>query len=172
MRKTWLAATAAAVTVSLVVGCGAPDSPANEPGEGGVESDAIAPMTSMSEVMAGLVDHAAHAIWDLQEAGMAPESEQAWEEVQHNAIQLIASASYITYGNTGEMNANWVERTGWKSFSQDMADRANEIFNAAVRHDFDAVVAASDSLVETCETCHEEYKLTLPREGLTHRHLP
>ena len=163
-----------AVGLVLLAGCG-PSGPAEAMGSGAsgemaVEVPKVAPSTSMSEVMDGLVDDAAHRIWDLAKAGMAPESDQEWKEVQHAAIQLIAAGSYITYGGTGRMDANWVEQTSWRNYAKDMQDEATSALDAAIREDLNGVLSAGDEMVVTCQACHSEYKPGLPMEGIEHPH--
>jgi hypothetical protein len=155
-----------------MVGCGG-DSPAAESAasRGMAEyTPRVAPNTSINAVMVGLVDHAAHEIWDVAEAGMAPESEQDWEEITHYAIQLVASGSYITMAGTGELDANWVAQTDWTVFAQDLTDAGSLALNAAIRRDINDILAAGDSLILACEGCHAEYKPAVPTEGILHPH--
>jgi hypothetical protein len=173
MRKTWQAPVAMGIGLALIVGCGGADSPATE----SMASDEmiapmapLAPSTSINAVMVGLVDHAAHHIWDLGRDGMAPESDYDWEEVTHHAIQLIAAGSYITVGGTGQMDASWAEQTGWRGYAQDLEDAGVLALDAANRRDLNGVLAAGDSLIMSCEGCHQEYKPALPTEGIVHPH--
>jgi hypothetical protein len=162
------------IGLALLAGCGRSEPAATAStgasAEMAVEIPRVAPATSVNAVMVGLVDHAAHGVWDLAEAGMAPESDRDWEEVQHAAIQLIAAGSYITFGGTGQMDANWVEQTSWRGYAQDLADEGKLALDAAIRRDLNAVLSAGDSLIMTCEACHAEYKPALPTEGILHPH--
>jgi hypothetical protein len=165
MKRTWNTGVAALLGIGLMVGCGAPEAPAAEAEGGGmsVKLPVVAQNTSVDSVMAGLVDDAAHGLWALSRAGMAPpESETDWKAVEQYAIQLIASGDYITYGSAGEGDANWVERTGWKVYSQDLADTGMMALDAAIRRDMTGVLAAGDNLVTVCESCHQEYRLAPP----------
>lgn len=168
MVRTWQWVAAGASLV-LAVGCGGDGIPANESAEA-VELPAVAPSTSINAVMVGLVDHAAHHLWDLSGDGMAPQSDEDWEEVTHHAIQLIAGGSYITFGGTGQLDANWVEQAGWQAWSRDVSDAGLLAYEAALSRDLDGVLAAGDSLILTCEGCHADYKPALPTEGIMHPH--
>lgn len=173
MTKTWQATAVVGVGLALLAGCGGPESPATESTPGGgmaAEAEAVPLNTSINAVMVGLVDHAAHEIWDLAEAGMAPESDPEWEEVTHYAIQLIASGSYLRLGGTGDLDANWVLQPGWKAFAQDLSDAGGLALDAAIRRDLDGVLIAGDSLILACEGCHAEYKPAVPTEGILHPH--
>ena len=167
MRKTWKG-TALGIGVALAVGCGTGEAPPDGPRGDGIAVDlpAVPHNTSIDSVMVGLVDQAAHGLWALGRAGMAPpESETNWEAVEQYAIQLIASGDYITYGSTGEIEANWIERTGWKVHSQDLTDAGLMALDAAIRRDADGVLEAGDNLMTVCEGCHQEYRLEPPTEG-------
>jgi hypothetical protein len=168
MRKTWKTA-ALGLGVALLVGCGAGEPPPDRPGSGGMAVDlpAVPQNTGIDSVMVGLVDRAAHALWNLGRPGMAPpESETDWPAVEQYAIQLIASGDYLTYGSTGETDVNRVERTGWKVHSQELADAGVMALDAAIRRDVDGLLAAGNSLVTVCESCHQEYRLAPPLEGI------
>jgi hypothetical protein len=155
----------------LVIGCGGPDPPASDGTEEmAVVSLDVAPATSLNAVMVGLVDHAAHHIWDLGREGMAPTSNLEWEEVQHHSIQLIAAGSYITLGGTGRMDATWVAEPRWAGWAQAVSDAGVLALDAANQRDLDGVLAAGDSLIVACEGCHQEFKLALPTEGIEHPH--
>ena len=39
------------------------------------------------------------------------------------------------------------------------------------KKDIKALVAANSQLVETCESCHKQYKPSIPSEGIVHRHM-
>jgi hypothetical protein len=162
------------VGLVLLTGCGRSEPASTErsgaSAEMAIEVPRVAPSTSINAVMVGLVDHAAHGIWDLGRAGMAPETNREWEEVQHAAIQLIAAGSYITFGGTGQMDANWVEQTSWRGYAQDLSNEGMLALDAAIRQDLTGVLAAGDSLIVTCEACHAEYKPALPTEGIAHPH--
>jgi hypothetical protein len=172
MNKTWQAAVLT-TGLFLLIGCGGGEAPPTESTATDVvaiDLPPVAPKTSLNAVMVGLVDHSAHHLWDLGRDGMAPESDYDWEEVSHHAIQLIAAGSYITFGGTGQMDATWVEQTGWRAYAQDLADAGVLALDAATRRDLDGVLAAGDSLIMSCEGCHAEYKPALPTEGIVHPH--
>jgi hypothetical protein len=170
MRKTWQW-SAVGVGLALIMACGGPEAPAAE-SDGGVamQLPPIAPRTSLREVMIGLVDHAAHGVWDLERPQRESEEELDWDEVMHNATQLVASGSYISWGGTGELDGAWVERPRWRDFSEDMIDAGIRAYDAAIIRDLDGVLAAGDELAAACNGCHQEYRLELPSEGRGREH--
>lgn len=162
MRRTWQWVLTGAVVAALA-GCGGDETPPGESSGGmDVQIPSLPQGTDVESVMVGLVDQAAHELWGLQAAGMAPpESETGWNAVERYAIQLIAAGSYITWGNPEEMDPNWTERTGWKVYSQDLMDAGVKALDAAIRRDADGVLAAGDNLDAACASCHEEYGVAL-----------
>jgi hypothetical protein len=168
-----MAAASLAFGAILVQGCGGnADSMATA--DGAMDEairPGLAPATSINAIMVGAVDHAAHHIWDLGREGMAPETDQDWDEVWHAAVQLIAASTAITTGGTtGEMDAEWVSDPGWRTWSQAVMDAGVMAYDAALARDLDAVLAAGDPLVMACEGCHTQFKPDLPTEGIVHPH--
>lgn len=124
---------------------------------------------SINEVMVAQIDHAAHFIW---EAANPDNSifEVQWQEVEHHAIQLIASGSTMTMGGSGVNDAMWVVQPGWRRFVSEMNTASNQALNAARDRNLNALASAGDNLVESCEGCHQQYKPSIPTEGLLHPH--
>lgn len=130
----------------------------------------VEPATSINAVMVGVVDHAAHHIWDIGRDGMAPQDDRDWDEVTHAAIQLIAAGPYLTLGGTGQMDAEWVAQPGWQGWARALEAAGVAALDAGNRRDLDGVLAAGDELIMACEGCHTEYKPDLPTEGIVHPH--
>ena len=51
-----------------------------------------------------------------------------------------------------------------------MSDAAVAALKAAEGKNLDALVAADGQLVDSCESCHKEFKPELPSEGIVHTH--
>lgn len=174
--STWTTTLSLALGILLLQGCGGQaDSVANGDGAmdaaAGVARAGLAPATSINAMMVGAVDHAAHHIWDLGRDGMAPETDQDWDEVWHAAVQLIAASTAITTdGTTGPMDAEWVSDPGWRTWAQALMDAGVMAYDAARERDLDAVLRAGDPLVMACEGCHQQFKPDLPTEGIVHPH--
>jgi len=123
---------------------------------------------SINAVMVGLVDHGAHSIWDAAVEETAPRTDEDWEEVMHHAIQLVAAATTISRGGTGQFDEEWVRQPVWQSFATSLRDTGLEALDAVDRQDSQAIMEAGDHLIEVCEGCHAEFKPALPTEGLLH----
>ncbi len=131
-------------------------------------SHVLAPPVSLNALMVTLVDHSAHYIWDYgsMQRDITPEE---WRTVEYYAIQLAGSASLITVGGSGPMDAAWVAAPEWTQLSQDMMDAAVQALNAAKAQDKAMLLAAGDPLVASCESCHAAFKPGIPTEGIMHQ---
>jgi cytochrome c556 len=128
------------------------------------------PEVSINEVMVALVDHAGHNLWDVEQEGKAPKTDADWQMVWEHAVQIAAAGPAITVGGTGPSDAVWVKSASWSGYAQRMSDAGVAARNAAKSKDFKALVAANGQLVESCESCHKEFKPDMPTEGIVHSH--
>lgn len=124
---------------------------------------------SINEVMVAQIDHAAHFIWDAADPANEV-SDVEWEEVEHHAIQLIASQSMMTMGGSGVNDSMWVVQSGWRAYVDQMDAASLHALNAARSQNQVALRSAGDELVASCEGCHRQFKPSIPTEGLLHRH--
>jgi hypothetical protein len=149
----------------FLVGCGQPaeQKPA-------APALAIPPVLSLNVEMVSLVDHAAHALWDVEKEGHAPTTDQEWEEIEHHALQLQAAGTLITLAGTGKADAGWVKSPDWIMFARKLVDVAATQADAAHQKNLAALVKANGALVDVCEGCHKEFKPELPTEGVVHPH--
>jgi len=128
------------------------------------------PEVSINEVMVALVDHAGHNLWNAEKEGKAPKTDAEWQTVWEHAVQIAAAGAAITVGGTGPMDAEWVKSPAWHTYAQKLSDAGVAARNAAKSKNLDALVAANGQLVESCETCHKQFKPALPTEGIVHAH--
>ena len=130
----------------------------------------VAPGVSVNAIMVGLVDHAAHNLWEVEREGRAPRSEADWETVAEHAVQVAAAGPAITAGGTGATDGVWADSAAWRTHAQQMSDAGVAAFNAARAQNFEALIKANGELVQSCESCHKEFKPELPSEGIVHGH--
>jgi len=130
----------------------------------------LPPALSINVEMVSLVDHAAHALWDVEKEGHAPASDQDWEETEHHALQLEAAGTLIALGGTGKADPGWVKSPDWIMFARRLTDVATQEASAAHAKNLEALVKANGALVDVCEGCHKEFKPELPTEGVVHPH--
>jgi Cytochrome C' len=125
---------------------------------------------SVNAEMVGLVDHAAHALWEVEREGHAPKSDEDWTEVEDSAVQLAASGTLIALGGTGPADPGWAQLPDWKTLSRELRDAALAARTAAQGKNLEALVRANGQIVDVCESCHKAFKPQLPTEKILHRH--
>jgi hypothetical protein len=121
--------------------------------------------------MVSLVDHAGHALWDVEREGKKPKTDQDWEYLAEHAVQLAAAGSLITLPGTGVHDLTMTQNPSWQKWARAMSDAAVAALKATEAKNIDALVTANGQLVDTCEGCHKEFKPALPSEGITHQHM-
>lgn len=144
--------------------------PAPRAGDGAtLETPAVTPVLSVNELMVTMVDNASHVLWDVEAEEHAPKTEADWLEVEDHAVQIAAAGMLIQLGGTGQADAGWARLPAWKTNAHLMMDAALAARQAARKRDLPAVVQANGRLVESCESCHKEFKPSLPTEGILHQ---
>ena len=127
----------------------------------------VAVQTSINEIMVMAVDYAAHWIWDAGET--PPKTEEDWFRIRVHATQLVALGSTITLGGTGVADQGWVRSPEWTRDSQELIAAARDALKAVDGQDVEALNAAGDRLLASCESCHRAFKPEVPTEGVMHR---
>jgi hypothetical protein len=120
--------------------------------------------------MVGLIDHAGHALWDVEREGRTPGTDEAWEDLEHHAVQIAAAGTLIALGGTGKADPGWAQLPDWKAQSRALTEAGLAAMNASHSKNLEALVKANSQLVEACERCHKEFKPELPTEGIVHPH--
>jgi hypothetical protein len=154
----------------LFGGCNAGVQQAPAPGPADVVRPPVSLAISINALMVALVDHASHELWDAGREGRAPKTDQEWEELEHHGQQLAAAGTLISLGGTGQADAGWVVKPDWKPHAQQLTDTAMRAVRAAHDKNLQALMKAGDDLTDVCESCHKEFKPTLPSEGIVHPH--
>jgi len=158
----------------LLGGCsntGQPSAQPAEPVRQAATPPPIGPPVSINAEMVAVVDHAGHALWDVEKEGKAPKSDEDWELVAEHAIQLAAAGTLIRLPGTGPNDNTLTQQANWQKWARALSDSGLDAFKASEAKDMKALVAANSRLVDACEGCHKEYKPVLPSEGITHKHL-
>ena len=126
------------------------------------------PAVSVNALMVTWVDHSGHVLWNAEQPGRKPMNDAEWLEISEHATQLAAAGTLIQLGGTGQADAGWARLPGWKTSSQNLTNAALDGIKAAKAKDLPALVQANGRLVESCESCHKEFKPDLPSEGIAH----
>lgn len=160
----------------LLVGCGSESQPPAQPAQTAPPAVTYTPPpsgppVSINAEMVSVVDHAGHALWDVERKGKAPKTQGDWELVAEHAIQIAAAGTLITLPGTGPNDLTMTQQADWKKWARAMSDAGLAAFKASENKDMKALVAANSQLVEACESCHKQYKPSLPSEGIAHQHM-
>jgi hypothetical protein len=160
----------------LLVGCSSGSEPPAQPAQ--TAQPAVTstpppsgPPVSINAEMVSIVDHAGHALWDVEREGKAPKTPGDWELVAEHATQIAAAGTLITLPGTGPNDLTMTQQADWKKWARAMSDAGLAAFRASQKQDIKALVAANSQLVEACESCHKQYKPALPSEGIAHQHM-
>jgi hypothetical protein len=157
-------AVLAGAGVTLLVGCSAQQPASN------ASPAPVPPALSINAEMVGLVDHAAHTLWDAEREAQAPKSDDDWAELEDASVQLAAAGTVIALGGTGPADAGWAQLPDWKRHALELRDVALLARTAAQGKNLEALVAVNGKITDTCEACHKEFKPELPTERIIHRH--
>jgi hypothetical protein len=120
----------------------------------------IEPVASVKQIMDGIVGPAAGVVFDsvgtiVSAAGIEekqPRTDAEWAVVGASAAALAESANLIVIGNRA------VDRDEWVKMSQALAEAAKVVLKATEAKDPMGVLAAGETLNETCDNCHRRYQ--------------
>ena len=133
---------------------------------GTTDREFIEMQTSLNAIMVSSVDWAAHEVW---EAGYADTlTGRNWLSVKQYATQLLASGTLVSLGGTGPADMSWVTNAEWQRWTARMIRDTKDALIAIEAQDQAGLLAAGESLVESCEGCHEIFKPSIPTEGIMH----
>jgi hypothetical protein len=173
---TRLVALALSVSICLFIGCNAPT---NQPAPSSAAPpqpvtqpppSPQGPPVSINAEMVSFVDHAAHALWDVEREGKAPKTDDDWAIVEDHATQLAAAGTLIMLPGTGVNDKTLTEQPDWQKWARALSDAGMAAVKASQAKDLKALVAANSQLVDVCEGCHKRFKPALVSEGINHRH--
>jgi hypothetical protein len=157
-------------SILLFYGCSAGDQQQQPPAAPAVAAQpGVPPAVSINALMVAWIDHSGHELWDVEQRGRAPQTDADWRRLERHAIQLAGSGSLIALGGTGEFDREWSQRPTWATRAQALTQAAVVSLNAIRARNFEQLVRGNSALTDSCEGCHEEFKPSLPTEGITHQ---
>ncbi len=146
----------------FVTGCGAPEPPPEPP---------LDMRHNTRDLMAGMIDASADALWDavgtiLDDDGETywePETEEDWLAVTGAAMTLMESGNLLMLGTRKRDDETWIQ------FSQEMIDASAIALDAAQRRDSQAVFDSGEIVYNSCNNCHSLYWVGDAQRGRTIR---
>ncbi len=145
-----------------ITGCAAEEEPAGPP---------IDMRHTTRDLMAGMIDASADALWDAvgtiwDENGenyWEPETDEDWLAVTGAAMTLIESGNLLMLGSRARDTEQWYQ------YSQDMIDAAAVALEAAQARDPDAIFDSGEVVYNSCNNCHSIYWVGDEQRGRTIR---
>jgi hypothetical protein len=175
MNMIATAAIAVSAGVLLSAGCGSgsasPDDAVRPAPAGAASNSRISTPVSINAQMVSIVDHAAHGLWDAEREDKAPRTQADWESIAEHAIQMAAAGALIVLPASGTNDLALTQEPEWSKWARAMSDAGLAAFTASQDQNLAGLVAANSRLVESCESCHQRYKPSLPSEGIMHQHM-
>jgi hypothetical protein len=121
---------------------------------------ALPPVASVKQIMAGIVMPAAYVVFDsvstiVDAKGTQenqPRTDEEWARVGANAAVLIESANMLLIGNRA------VDQGDWVKMSKAMADAGQIALKAATDKKPEGILEAGEAINQSCDSCHEKYQ--------------
>lgn len=107
------------------------------------------PVATMLELMEQIVYPTSNAVFYA--GSRAPESEEAWSDLEADALMLAESANLMM------MRERALDADQWMRDARLLLDAGEEAFRAARERDVEALRALNDPLYQSCVTCHDHY---------------
>jgi thiamine pyrophosphate-dependent acetolactate synthase large subunit-like protein len=125
-----------------------------------VERQAVTPVASIKQIMAGIVGPASTVVFNavstnVTEKGteeIAPHTDEEWAAVGNSAAALAEA------GNMLMLEGRAVDRGDWIKMSQAMVDAAKQTLKAVSVKSAEAVLESGETVNTSCDNCHQRYR--------------
>jgi hypothetical protein len=123
------------------------------------------------DLMAGMIDASADALWDAVgtiwdengENHWEPETDEEWLAVTGAAMSLIESGNLLMLGDRARDTGQWM------AYSQEMIDAAAVALEAAQARDPERIFDSGEVVYNACNNCHSIYWVGDEQRGRTVR---
>ena len=105
---------------------------------------------TMSDLMVKIIYPASDALFYIE--SRTPKTDSEWTALEGQALMVAESANLLM------MPGRARDQKQWMADAKLMLDVGAEAVAAAKKKDVDAIVALSDRLMESCTTCHKNYR--------------
>ncbi len=121
------------------------------------------PLTTL-QLMRANVEIPADGIWAAATAKSL--SDQDWALAEQDAMNIIASATFIAAGgNTAKDKAKTL-KADYQGWAREVQATGIKILAAAKAKDQMKMSEAGDRLVDVCQSCHDKYRPEIPSDGV------
>jgi hypothetical protein len=120
---------------------------------------------NMKDLMLNVIDPAADGLWEsvgtvIDETGTHekfPTSQDEWDVVRANAIQLAEAGNLLLIPSRSGGSAEWIAE------ARAMTDAANRAIKIIEARDKDALFTVGGDIYDVCTNCHRQFALQLTR---------
>jgi hypothetical protein len=105
---------------------------------------------TMSDLMVKIIYPASDALFYIE--SRTPKTDSEWIALEGQALMVAESANLLM------MPGRARDQKQWMADAKLMLDVGAEAVAAAKKKDVEAIVALSDRLMESCTTCHKNYR--------------
>jgi hypothetical protein len=105
---------------------------------------------TMSDLMVKIIYPASDALFYIE--SRTPKTDSEWTALEGQALMVAESANLLM------MPGRARDQQQWMADAKLMLDVGAEAVAAAKKKDVDAIAALSDRLMESCTTCHKNYR--------------
>ena len=105
---------------------------------------------TMSDLMVKIIYPASDALFYIE--SRTPKTDSEWTALEGQALMLAESANLLM------MPGRARDQKQWMADARLMLDAGADAVAAAKKKDVEAIVALSDRLLESCTTCHKNYR--------------
>jgi hypothetical protein len=111
---------------------------------------------TMSDLMVKIIYPASDALFYIE--SRTPKTDSEWTALEGQALMVAESANLLM------MPGRARDQKQWMADAKLMLDVGAEAVAAAKEKNVEAIVALSDRLMESCTTCHKNYRPTYGRK--------
>lgn len=111
---------------------------------------------TMSDLMVKIIYPASDALFYIE--SRTPKTDSEWTALEGQALMVAESANLLM------MPGRARDQKQWMADAKLMLDAGADAVAAAKKQDVEAVAALSDRLMESCTTCHRNYRPNYGRQ--------
>ena len=120
-------------------------------------ADTIKPVTTVREIMTGVIEPTTNALWAVALDENAPKTDEDWKTLENQSIQLLTAAAALSIGGSGPKDVAWAKNPKWQQHLQQMITIGNQYLQASRNKNYQGLLDAGDVLIEPCSNCHTDF---------------